>query len=82
MLKRYVFALSVAASALLLSTAGAAQAAEGDTATTTVTTTTGSESGTTTQTPRHIVLPNGQVATVNGNPGHRNRDTNDSSWGG
>ncbi|KJY24829.1 hypothetical protein [Streptomyces katrae] len=79
--KRYVFALSVAASALLLSTAGAAQAAEGDTATTTVTTTTGGE-GSTTQTPRHIVLPGGRVATVSGTPGGHGRDTADSSWGG
>ncbi|MFH7596934.1 hypothetical protein WDV06_17810 [Streptomyces racemochromogenes] len=84
MLKRYVFALSVAASALLLPTAGAAQAAEGDTAATTVTTTTGSESSTTTQTPRQIVLPGGRVATVGTStpPGGRGRDTNDSSWGG
>ncbi|MFD5420062.1 hypothetical protein ACFWJT_18795 [Streptomyces sp. NPDC127069] len=80
--KRYVFALSVAASALLLSTAGAAQAAEGDTATTTVTSTTGGEGSTTTQTPRHIVLPGGRVATVGGTPGGHGRDTADSSWGG
>ncbi|MFJ3204663.1 hypothetical protein [Streptomyces sp. NPDC086989] len=82
MLKRYVFALSVAASALLLPAAGAAQAADGDTATTTVTTTTGGEGGATTQTPRQIVMPNGRVVTVGITPGTRNRDTTDSSWGG
>ncbi|MFB6809612.1 hypothetical protein [Streptomyces sp. NPDC056387] len=81
MLKRYVFALSVAASALLLPAAGAAQAADGDTATT-VTTTTGGEGGATTQTPRQIVMPNGRVVTVGITPGTRNRDTADSSWGG
>ncbi|PWK74319.1 hypothetical protein BCL76_10147 [Streptomyces sp. CG 926] len=83
MLKRYVFALSVAASALLLPAAGAAQAADGDTATTTVTTTTtGGEGTTTTPTPRQIVLPDGRVVTVGTTLGGRNRDTADSSWGG
>ncbi|MEW1635327.1 hypothetical protein AB0469_14755 [Streptomyces sp. NPDC093801] len=82
MLKRYVFALSVAATALLLPAAGAAQAADGDTATTTVTTTTGAEGSTTTQTPRHITLHDGRVVTVGTTPGGRGRDTADSSWGG
>ncbi|WP_030756645.1 MULTISPECIES: hypothetical protein [unclassified Streptomyces] len=82
MLKRYVFALSVAASALLLPAAGAAQAADGDTATTTVTTTTGGEGSTITQTPRQIVLPDGRVLTVGTTQGGRTRDTADSSWGG
>ncbi|MFE2875044.1 hypothetical protein ACFXG6_14890 [Streptomyces roseus] len=85
MLKRYVFALSVAASALLLPAAGAAQAADGDSATTTtttVTTTTGGEGSTTTQTPRQIHLPDGRVVTVGASLGGRNRDTADSSWGG
>ncbi|MCX4956739.1 hypothetical protein [Streptomyces virginiae] len=82
MLKRYVIALSVAASALLLPAAGVAQAADGDTAATTVTTTTGGEGGTTTQTPRQIVTSNGRVVTVGTTLGGRNRDTADSSWGG
>ncbi|MCX4718322.1 hypothetical protein ACFWB2_22015 [Streptomyces virginiae] len=84
MLKRYVIALSVAASALLLPAAGAAQAAEGDTAATTVTTTTGGEgsTSTTTQTPRQIVTSNGRVVTVGTTLGGRTRDTADSSWGG
>ncbi|MFE5771562.1 hypothetical protein ACFQ7O_24735 [Streptomyces sp. NPDC056485] len=82
MLKRYVFALTVAASALLLPAAGAAQAADGDTATTTVTTTTGGEGSNTTQTARQITLPDGRVVTVNAALGGRNRDTADSSWGG
>ncbi|MFG2483561.1 MULTISPECIES: hypothetical protein [Streptomyces] len=82
MLKRYVIALSVAASALLLPAAGAAQAADGDTATTTVTTTTGGEGSTTTQTPRQIVTSNGRVVTVGTTLGGRTRDTADSSWGG
>ncbi|KMO93440.1 hypothetical protein [Streptomyces roseus] len=85
MLKRYVFALSVGASALLLPAAGPAQAADGDTGatttTTTVTTTTGSEGSTTAPTPRQIVLPDGRVVTISGAHG-RNRDTADSSWGG
>ncbi|MFF4849520.1 hypothetical protein [Streptomyces sp. NPDC001194] len=82
MLKRYVFALSVAASALLLPAAGAAQAADGDTATTTVTTTIAGEGSTTNPTPRQIVLPDGRVVTVTGAIGGRGRDTADSSWGG
>ncbi|MFA7767386.1 hypothetical protein ACGFNX_33190 [Streptomyces sp. NPDC048723] len=82
MLKRYVIALSVAASALLLPAAGVAQAADGTSAATTVTTTTGGEGGTTTQTPRQIVTPSGRVVTVGTTLGGRTRDTADSSWGG
>ncbi|WKD31363.1 hypothetical protein [Streptomyces xanthophaeus] len=82
MLKRYVIALSMAASALLLPAAGVAQAADDTSAATTVTTSTGGEGGTTTQTPRQIVAPGGRVVTVGTTLGGRTRDTADSSWGG
>ncbi|WP_327302210.1 hypothetical protein OG730_00625 [Streptomyces sp. NBC_01298] len=82
MLKRFVIALSVAASALLLPAAGVAQAAD-DTSTTTATTATGGESSTATPTTRQIVTADGRAFTVGtGSLGTRNRDTADSSWGG
>ncbi|MCX4775395.1 hypothetical protein [Streptomyces sp. NBC_01264] len=83
MLKRFVIALSVAASALLLPAAGVAQAADDTPATTTATTATGGENSTTTPPTHQIVTPDGRVFTVNtGALGQRGRDTADSSWGG
>ncbi|MET9600671.1 MULTISPECIES: hypothetical protein [unclassified Streptomyces] len=83
MLKRYVIALSVTASALLLPAAGVAQAADDTSATTTATTTTGGENTTTAPATRQIVTADGRVVTIGtGTLGHRNRDTADSSWGG
>ncbi|MGW7334140.1 hypothetical protein ACWGIU_37190 [Streptomyces sp. NPDC054840] len=82
MLKRYVIALSVAASALLLPAAGAAQAADGISAETTVTTTSGGEGGATGPATRHIRTPDGRLVTVGTTQTGRTRDTADSSWGG
>ncbi|MEV7725377.1 hypothetical protein AB0P15_11655 [Streptomyces sp. NPDC087917] len=86
MLKRYVIALSVTASVLLLPAAGAAQAADDTTAApaaTTATATAGGQTTTTAQTPRQIRTPNGAVVTVGTTSStHRVSDPTDSSWGG
>lgn len=78
MLKRFVIALSVTASALLLP-ATAAQAADG-----TVTAATTGESGAATTTGvRQIRTPSGAVVTVGTSTGGiRLSDPTDSSWGG
>lgn len=80
MLKRFVIALSVTASALLLP-ATAAQAAD---ATVTATATTPGESGAATTTAvRQIHTPSGVVVTVGTTTGGlRVSDPSDSSWGG
>ncbi len=81
MLKRFVIALSVTASALLLP-ATAAQAADGVAAVTATTATTG-ESGAATTTGRPIGTPSGAVVTVGTTTGGiRLSDPSDSSWGG
>ncbi|MFJ9338741.1 hypothetical protein ACIRP0_05550 [Streptomyces sp. NPDC101733] len=85
MLKRYVIALSVTASVLLLPAAGAAQAADDTTAAPAATTATATAGGqtTTAQTPRQIRTPNGAVVTVGTTSStHRLSDPTDSSWGG
>lgn len=82
MLKRFVIALSVTASALLLP-ATAAQAADETAAVTATAATTGEGGAATTTEVRQIHTPSGAVVTVSTTTGGiRLNDPTDSSWGG